>query len=35
MPLWVITILICTAVWVAGSVAVVLGATWLVRHEPD
>lgn len=34
MPLWVLTIVICGAVWVVGSIAVVLGATWLVRHEP-
>ena len=34
MPLWMLTIVICAAIWVIGSIAVVLGATWLVRHEP-
>jgi hypothetical protein len=35
MPLWVLTIIICAAVWVLGTIFVVLGATWLVRHEAD
>jgi hypothetical protein len=35
MTLWLLTILICTAVWLLGSAFVVLGATRLVRHEPD
>jgi hypothetical protein len=34
MPLWVIVIVICATVWVIGTVLVVVGATWLVRHEP-
>jgi hypothetical protein len=34
MPLWLVTVVICTAVWVVGSVFVVVGALWLVRHEP-
>jgi hypothetical protein len=34
MPLWLLTVLICSIVWVLGTIAVVLGATWLVRHEP-
>ena len=34
MTLWMLTIAICTAVWVLGSAVVVLGATWLVRHQP-
>ena len=34
MTLWMLTIVICTAAWVLGSAVVVLGATWLVRHEP-
>ena len=34
MPLWVLVIVICATVWVIGTVLVVLGATWLVRHEP-
>jgi hypothetical protein len=35
MTLWMLTIVICVAIWVAGTVAVVAGATWLVRHQPD
>ena len=34
MTLWELTIVICGLVWVLGSILVVLGATWLVRHEP-
>lgn len=34
MPLWVLTIVICSLIWVIGTAVVVLGATWLVRHEP-
>jgi len=34
MPLWVLVIVICATVWVIGTVLVVFGATWLVRHEP-
>jgi hypothetical protein len=34
MELWMLTVAICGAVWVIGSIVVVLGATWLVRHEP-
>ena len=34
MPLWVLTIVICSLIWVIGTAIVVLGATWLVRHEP-
>ena len=35
MPLWVLVIVICGTVFVVGTILVVLGATWLVRHEPD
>jgi hypothetical protein len=35
MPLWLLTIVICTAVWVLGTVAVALAAMRLVRGEPD
>ena len=35
MTLWMLTIAICTVIWVVGSVVVALGATWLVRHQPD
>ena len=34
MPLWLLTVLICSVVWVIGTILVVLGASWLVRHEP-
>jgi hypothetical protein len=34
MPLWVLTIVICAAVWVVGSLLVAFGARWLVHHEP-
>jgi heme/copper-type cytochrome/quinol oxidase subunit 1 len=34
MPLWLVTVLICSIVWVIGTIVVVVGATWLVRHEP-
>ena len=34
MPLWVLVIVICATVFVIGTIAVALGATWLVRHEP-
>jgi multisubunit Na+/H+ antiporter MnhG subunit len=35
MPLWLVTVVICAAVLVIGSIFVVLGAIWLVRHQPD
>jgi hypothetical protein len=35
MTLWMLTVAICATIWVVGSVLVVLGATWLVRHQPD
>ena len=35
MPLWALTIAICSSIWVLGTIVVVLGATWLVRNEPD
>ena len=34
MPLWAVTILICAAIWLVGSILVTLGATRLVRREP-
>jgi hypothetical protein len=34
MELWVLTVVVCSAVWVIGTILVALGATWLVRHEP-
>ena len=34
MPLWAVTIVICTVVWVAGTIAFAAGAVHLVRHEP-
>jgi len=34
MPLWVLTIVICATLWVAGTILVVLGAAWVVR-QPD
>ena len=34
MPLWALTIVICSIVWIVGTIFVVVGATWLVRHEP-
>jgi hypothetical protein len=34
MPLWVLTIIICGVAWVIATILIVLGATWLVRHEP-
>jgi len=35
MTLWELTIVICGLVWVLGTILVVIGATWLVRHEPS
>jgi len=35
MTLWELTIVIVGLVWVLGSILVVVGATWLVRHEPS
>ncbi len=35
MKLWELTIVIVGLVWVIGSILVVIGATWLVRHEPS
>jgi hypothetical protein len=35
MSHWLLTIVICSAIWVLGTAAVVTGARWLVRHEPD
>jgi hypothetical protein len=35
MTLWELTIVIFGLIWVLGSILVVLGATWLVRHEPS
>jgi hypothetical protein len=35
MQLWVLTIVICSVIWVIGTVLVAVGATWLVRHQPD
>jgi len=35
MPLWILTIAICAAIWVIGTILVALGATRLVRHQPD
>jgi hypothetical protein len=34
MPLWVLTIVICAAAWVIGTIVVALGASRLVHHEP-
>ena len=34
MPLWVITIVICSVIWVLGTIAVTMGAVWLNRHQP-
>jgi hypothetical protein len=34
MPLWVLTIVICSVLWVLGTVAVAAGAVWLNRHQP-
>jgi hypothetical protein len=34
MPLWVLTIAICVAVWIVGTIVVVLGAMRLIRR-PD
>jgi hypothetical protein len=34
MTLWMLTIVICAAIWVLGTVLIVLGATRLVRHQP-
>ncbi len=34
MPLWVLTLIICVTAWVIATILIVLGATWLVRHEP-
>jgi len=34
MTLWLLTILICTAIWLAGTAVVAVGAVRLVRHEP-
>jgi hypothetical protein len=34
MPLWALTILICAAIWLVGSLLVTLGAVRLVRREP-
>ncbi|HEY6961336.1 MAG TPA: hypothetical protein VI408_05530 [Gaiellaceae bacterium] len=35
MELWVLTIVVCSVVWVAGTILVALGANWLVHHQPD
>jgi hypothetical protein len=32
--MWVLTVVICSTIWVVGTVLVVVGASWLVRHEP-
>jgi hypothetical protein len=34
MPMWMVTVIVLLAIWLAGSVAVVAGATWLMRREP-
>jgi hypothetical protein len=34
MPHWVLTIAICTVLWILGTVVIALGARWLVR-QPD
>jgi hypothetical protein len=35
MQLWVLTVAICSTVFVIGTILVAVGATWLVRHQPD
>jgi len=35
MTFWELTIVVCGSIWVVGTVLVALGATWLVRHQPD
>ncbi len=32
MPLWILTIIICAAVWVLGTIAVAAGAVWLNKQ---
>jgi hypothetical protein len=34
MPLWLLTIVICAAAWVLGTILVAVGAVRLVRREP-
>jgi hypothetical protein len=34
MPLWVLTIVICTSLWVAATALVAVGAVYVLRHEP-
>jgi hypothetical protein len=35
MTFWLLTILICSALWVLGTIALATGATWLMRHDLD
>jgi hypothetical protein len=35
MTFWLLTILICSALWVLGTAVLAMGATWLMRHELD
>jgi hypothetical protein len=32
--MWMLTVVICSTIWVLGTIVVVAGASWLVRHEP-
>jgi hypothetical protein len=34
MTLWMLSIVIFTAAWVIGTIVIVSGAVWLMRHEP-
>jgi len=35
MTFWLLTILICSALWVLRTIALATGATWLMRHDLD
>jgi len=35
MAFWLLTILICSTLWVLGTIVLATGATWLTRHELD
>ena len=35
MSFWLLTILICSVLWVLGTIALATGATWLMRHDLD
>jgi|tagenome__1003787_1003787.scaffolds.fasta_scaffold20791232_2 hypothetical protein len=34
MDMWLLTIVICVALWIVGTIGIVFAARWLVTHEP-